>query len=394
MRKRKFVRLGFLMTFIIAISCTVTSFATEIDDARNEKNSLEKRKEELDIKIQELEIKKNDAIVYINILDKKLSELTERINNLNIKIEDVEDKLKVKKKELKAAEKEQNNQYEAMKKRIKYIYENGNSEYIEIIMNSKDISDFLNRSEYISKISEYDNSLLEKYKSAKEDVEKKTQELNEKLEELKVLTEEVEFEKSSVEVLVDKKSQQLKEYEEGIGLNSKEAEDIQKEIDAQEELIEKYLEEERKRQEELLKESGGNNIKVSDMGFAWPLPSSGRITSYFGNRNQPTAGASTYHKGIDIGAPTGSHIVASVDGTVVTSSYSSSAGNYLMLSHGGGVYTLYMHCSKLLANAGDTVKQGDVIALVGSTGISTGSHLHFAITIDGTYVDPQSYVSY
>jgi murein DD-endopeptidase MepM/ murein hydrolase activator NlpD len=123
------------------------------------------------------------------------------------------------------------------------------------------------------------------------------------------------------------------------------------------------------------------------------VPSSSRITSSFGNRSQPTAGASTYHKGIDIGAPTGSTIVASKSGSVVIASYSVSAGNYIMLSHGSGIYTVYMHCSQLLVSVGDEVKQGQTIGKVGSTGYSTGSHLHFGISIDGNYVNPQNYVS-
>ena len=104
-------------------------------------------------------------------------------------------------------------------------------------------------------------------------------------------------------------------------------------------------------------------------------------------------GASSNHQGVDIGAPTGSNIIAAASGEVIISTYSYSAGNYIMISHGGGVYTVYMHCSQLLASAGDQVKQGQVIAKVGSTGYSTGSHLHFGIRTGGKYVNPLNYVS-
>ena len=136
-----------------------------------------------------------------------------------------------------------------------------------------------------------------------------------------------------------------------------------------------------------------NTVSIGNIKFIWPCPSSSRITSGFGGRESPTEGASSNHQGIDIGAPTGSNIVAAADGTVTISTYSYSAGNYIMLNHGGGVSTVYMHCSQLLVSAGDTVKQGQVIAKVGSTGYSTGPHLHFGVRLNGSYVNPAKYVS-
>ena len=132
---------------------------------------------------------------------------------------------------------------------------------------------------------------------------------------------------------------------------------------------------------------------MGNISFIWPCPSSSRITSYFGDRESPTEGASSNHKGVDIGAGTGADILAAAGGEVVISTYSYSAGNYIMIDHGGGVSTVYMHCSQLLAQAGDQVSQGQVIAKVGSTGYSTGPHLHFGIRSDGTYVNPLSHVS-
>ena len=128
-------------------------------------------------------------------------------------------------------------------------------------------------------------------------------------------------------------------------------------------------------------------------GFIWPCPSYTRISSYFGPRQQPTAGASTDHKGIDLAAPYGAAILASAAGTVTTSTYSSSAGNYIVIAHGNGMSTVYMHCSSLLVSVGQTVQQGQTIAKVGSTGYSTGNHLHFGVIKNGTYVNPLNYIS-
>ena len=154
----------------------------------------------------------------------------------------------------------------------------------------------------------------------------------------------------------------------------------------------------RRREEEARKQAQaqGQTYETADLGnisFIWPCPSSSRITSSFGDRESPTEGASSNHKGVDIGASTGSDILAAAGGQVVISTYSYSAGNYIMIDHGGGVSTVYMHCSELLAQAGDEVSQGQVIARVGSTGYSTGPHLHFGIRSGGSYVNPLSYVS-
>ena len=152
----------------------------------------------------------------------------------------------------------------------------------------------------------------------------------------------------------------------------------------------KQIEDAIKKEEQQNKvDANSGNIGVK---FIWPIPDSTRITSRFGPRKAPVAGASNYHKGVDVGAPKGTPIIAAAGGTVVISTYHYSAGNYVMINHGNGVYTVYMHASKLLVEVGDKVKQGEKIALVGTTGYSTGNHLHFGVRINGTYYDPLNYV--
>ena len=126
--------------------------------------------------------------------------------------------------------------------------------------------------------------------------------------------------------------------------------------------------------------------------FTWPCPSSTRVTSDYGPRSSPTGGASSNHKGIDIGAAGGATIVAAAAGVVKSANYSSAAGNYVMIDHGGGLYTVYMHCSSLAVSVGQSVTAGQTIAYVGSTGISTGNHLHFGVSLNGSYVSPWSYL--
>lgn len=133
-----------------------------------------------------------------------------------------------------------------------------------------------------------------------------------------------------------------------------------------------------------------NSYDINNM--IWPLPSDHTIYTYYGYRTPPTAGASTFHKGLDIGGPYGANIVTALSGTVTKTSYNSTSGYYVEVSHGNGVVTRYLHCSKILVSVGQTVMQGDTIALVGSTGVSTGPHLHFSVVINGNNVDPYPYL--
>lgn len=139
--------------------------------------------------------------------------------------------------------------------------------------------------------------------------------------------------------------------------------------------------------------SSGEENNSSKEDYLWPCPDSSRITSKFGYRKAPTAGASTYHMGIDIGAPTGTNIVATKSGVVTSVYVSRASGNSIVVYHGDGVFTYYFHCSAILVESGQNVAQGEVIGLVGSTGYSTGPHLDFRININGEYKDPLKYVS-
>ena len=206
---------------------------------------------------------------------------------------------------------------------------------------------------------------------------------------------------------IDTAQGQVDQYNADLSAQENKIKQIEAEIKRKEEEESKKAEAARKAEEEARKKAEAEGKKVSatdkavsynvaslgNISFKWPCPSSGRITSGFGGRKSPTKGASSNHQGIDISASTGASIVAAADGTVVIATYSYSAGNYIMIDHGGGVSTVYMHCSQLLASQGQKVKKGQTIARVGSTGYSTGSHLHFGVRSGGSYVNPSKYVS-
>lgn len=389
---RKFPKVVACITMLCVLTGTFafSSYADDLSDAEQERNNLEERKREVEEEIAALEAEKEDVIEYIEKLDTKLNEITAEVDALNTRVEEATTELENTRQELANAKNDEENQYVTMKKRIQYMYENGNTDYVEILLHADSITELLNRTEYISKISEYDNNLFQRYKESKNLVIKKEEQVENKLEKLNILKEELKTEQDAIATLLSNKEVELTKYDQTIVESEKMATEYAKAITEQEEKIDKMIEEERRKAEENGYETFGN---VLSNGYIWPLTVKGRITSTFGRRKAPTKGASTYHKGLDIAAPMGTSILASADGRVTTASYQSAAGNFVMISHGNGMYTAYMHASKLNVKVGEQVKQGDVIAYVGSTGVSTGPHLHFGVIKDGKYVDPQLYVS-
>ncbi|MCI8949294.1 MAG: peptidoglycan DD-metalloendopeptidase family protein [Lachnospiraceae bacterium] len=377
----------------------------EIDAAKKEASALEEEKKKTEQILSGLEGQKHDVAEYIRQLDVNLEELEKEQEVLNGQIQLKEEEIAATQIQLEEAKQTEEKQYASMKLRIKYMYEKGDTSFLDLLIESKDFAQLLNRAEYISKISEYDRKQLDVYQATKQAIAQQEEVLENERQELMAFQASVQAKQASVELLLQAKQEELVRYEGKIASAQDQIAEYQKNIAAQEEKI-RQLEEEIKRKEEEARrreeeerkkaQAQGNSYTTADLGnikFIWPCPSSARITSGFGNRTSPMEGASANHQGIDIGASTGSSIVAAAKGVVSIAAYSYSAGNYVMISHGGGIFTVYMHCSKLDVSAGQTVEQGQVIGAVGSTGFSTGPHLHFGIRSGGVYVNPSFYVS-
>ena len=370
----------------------------DIDSAKDQISSLEEEKKKTEETIKNLEGLKADTESYVRQLDSDLERLDKELTALSGQITDKEAEIKETKRQLEEAKETEREQYDSMKLRIKYMYEKGDTSYLDLLMESGSLSEMLNRAEYIQKISSYDRKQLTRYGEIKDGIAESEKKLEAEHTDLVALKDKTEAKQSSVERLVSEKTQELQKYQNQISANEAQLASYQADIKAQEDRI-RQIEAELKRQEEEEKkkaEAQGQTYKpvsIGNINFVWPCPSSSRITSAFGSRTSPTEGASSNHQGIDIGAASGSDIIAAADGTVTISTYSYSAGNYIMLNHGGGVSTVYMHCSRLAVSAGKQVTKGQVIGYVGSTGISTGAHLHFGVTKNGSYVNPLNYIS-
>ncbi len=388
----------FRQALIIATAVTLAITNQGITSAQNKKKDLEKEKKKTESMISELSKLKSDIGAYVKKLDEDIDSVTAEILELGEEITQKEEEISVKEQEIEEIQKRSDKQYEDMKLRIKYMYERSDTTFLDMMMNSKSLPELLNRTEYIEKISHYDRTQLDEYEKTQQELNEKKEELENAADELKTAKEIAEDKKSSIEKLQADKKSEMQKYESQIGVAEVQLEEYEREIKKQEDTIKAIEAEIKRREEEARKaaEAAGKTYQTVDLGnihFIWPCPASSRITSYFGAREQPVAGASTNHQGIDIGVASGSAIKAAADGEVTIATYSPSAGNYVMISHGGSVSTVYMHCSQLLVSPGQQVKQGETIAKSGSTGYSSGPHLHFGIRSNGAYVNPLKYVS-
>ena len=396
---RKYLKHGLAVTMILLMVCVAVPYvyATEGDQSKldeleeqrqntiDEINGLKDSIDDVQKEIDSLKAEKTTIQSYINQLDKQMNTLASEIagfeNKIEAKITDIEET----KVELENAKIACDEQYDAMKKRIQFIYENPSGSLIEVLLASESMAEFLNRADNVGFMSEYDDQMMEKLITTKEEIALKEETLEAELEELEMMQAELESQKKKVNNSINAKKGELSAKTNEIGDAADAQDDYEKQLEEQEKLLSEI-------EDQIARAANPDVFEGSATGFIWPCPAYTRISSYFGPRPQPVPGASTNHKGVDLAAPYGANILASAAGVVTTSKYSASAGNYVVIAHGNGISTVYMHASSLLVSVGDVVEQGQVIAKVGSTGYSSGNHLHFGVIKNGSYVDPMGYI--
>ena len=414
MRKSKV--LSFVLVAALAVTAIpINAFGT-VSDEKNKLSDLQNQKQQAQDENNKLQKSKSDAQEY-----KKLTNLATEMYKTNQKLSKTEGKISKTQKELDNAQVSINEQYEDMKLRIKYMYENGDTQMIDLIFNSKSITDFLNKAEYITELSQYDRDMLNKMKKTKEKIASAKSTLVTEKKNLQTIQAQQKSDQTKLTNLSASKQQELKNYEDLIAHNEATSDELEAEISAQEKRVASAEEKsknqaaaEQARREAAAKKqqaassnsstsntssntesnttdtsnsgNSGSSGTVSGGGFTWPLPGHTTISSGYGYRG------SEFHKGIDIPASAGTTIVAAGSGTVEWANYSTTAGNWIGINHGNGVYSVYMHMSALLVSAGTKVSAGQSIGLVGNTGASQGNHLHFAVRKNGAYVNPWDYL--
>ena len=344
---------------------------------------LEKAEEQLTYVQGEL----SDAVIQIQELDDRIKEYQKQLDEVNANYQELQEKVKKSEEELEIARTDYEKKLGLLQDRLVAIYKNGETKYLDVLLNSKSIIDFVSKYYVVQKIVEYDSKAIEELNQKKQEVEKINNQLEEDKAKMKLA--KVEAEKQTV-VLTNTKTVH-ENYKNSLSESEKQ---ITAEIDSY-----------KKQQEELENlirytiDGSTYELKYSGGVMIWPTLESSYITSPYGSRLHPIQGVIKNHDGIDIGGSTGDPIYAAADGIVIYSQFNTGGyGNMVMIDHGLNsdgvkIVTLYAHGDKLLKNVGDTVKQGDIIMEMGSTGNSTGPHVHFEVRENGTHVDPKNYLS-
>lgn len=364
----------------------------QIRQAQGEKDALQNGLSNLQNIKKELETQRSNLKSYVAQLDSSLAQMEQNIQELNVKITEKEGEITVAEGELEAALENEENQKESMVSRIRLVYESGNPQMLDMLLKSISFGAFLNKADYAERVMAYDQKMWQDYKMIREYVELCKQELELEKEILDEAKANVEEEQRNLEALIDQKNKDIRAYETDITNKEKAIKEYEEEIEAQENEIaalETLIAEEKKK---ILANSGV--VLTYDGGtFKFPVASYTRVSDDYGPRIHPTLGVQQFHNGVDLASPKGTAIYAAYDGVVVAAAYSATMGNYVMIDHGSGLFTIYMHASALYVEKDDIVVRGETIAAVGSTGRSTGPHLHFSVRLNGEYQSPWNYIT-
>ena len=381
-----------LAAFVLALAVVTADLSpaaavtwADVNDLKDEAGDLADQRKELESQLDALADDKSEALKRKDLLDQQITNLSGQIRNVEAQISTYETLITQTEAELAEAQEKEEAQYELFCSRVRDMEKRGTVSYWSVLFRATSFTDLLGRLDIINEIMDADQAVIDELKALQEEIETKKTELETSKKESEAAKADLVTKKNDLDVQRTKANQLVQEIES----NESEYQSTLDAIEAEEESIQKKI----VQLSQQLAAQNGSSSSAALGGYIWPV-SSRRITSPFGNRNTGIAGASTNHKGVDIGGVYyTSQVHAAKAGTVIISTYSSSYGNYVVVSHGSGNTTLYAHMSSRSVSVGDYVNQGDVLGITGSTGISSGPHLHFEITENGTRVNPLNYLT-
>lgn len=379
--------LQYFCTFVFAENSITNQVTNEVtneqtEELENQKQDVENKIKDTNIKLEYVQDELSATMLNVQEIEDKVLAYEKDITELGNKMDNLQTSIEESTQKLQIATQNYEEKKQILINRLVAMYEAGDVVYLDVLLNSKDITDFISRYYVIEEITDYDTYLIRQVEQEKNDIENTKQKL--------------ENEQSEVQVLKAKSEQTT------IVLNNMKTlqQSYIKKLSAGEKKLQEQITAYKKEQAEIeakiyaITNSIDGEIQYTGGEMLWPVAISGTvITSNFGIREHPIQGVIKEHTGIDIGnAPTGTPVVAASDGIVSYAGWLGGYGNCVMINHGNGIVTLYGHGNKVLTSVGTEVKQGDLIMEVGSTGNSTGPHLHFEVRENGNCVNPLKYV--
>lgn len=367
-----------------AMAAKVTQ--ADIDALKGDASDLDKKQKEIQSKLSDLKDDKAAAVEKKSLLDDQIANTNARISNTESQISDYNALISQAEAELADAQQREEAQYDLFCKRVREMEERGTVSYWSVLFKATSFSNLLGRLDFINEVMDYDRQVIEDLQTLQAEIEEKKTGLEVSRAELVTAKAELESQKKQLAAQREEANKLVKEIDD----NAAEYQATLDALEAEERRIEQQVKQLQKQLEEQMA-AEGKNYNTNPGGYIWPVDSR-YITSTVGGRNSPGGVGSTNHKGTDIGrVGYTSPVYAAKAGTVIVATRSSSYGNYVVISHGTGNTTLYAHMSSIKVSVGTYVQQGQTIGITGSTGHSTGPHLHFEVVENGVRVNPLSH---
>ncbi|MGO1581252.1 MAG: murein hydrolase activator EnvC family protein [Peptoniphilaceae bacterium] len=405
MNKYKFSTMIIALSLIVPNAVNASSIKLEKQKELKiqEKNKINQVLKENKTKLKSVEKNVDSVNAEILELDRKMNSLNNNIAGIQKDIDSLNIEISKNQENLDRAEKSLAEKEELFAERAKAIYMNGNVSYLEVILNSRNMESLIRNTEFVTNIAQTDNDLIDDINEEVKTIEKNKEALEENKNKLSVAAAKLQSEKAQYETINLEKKSYMEKLENDLEAYEKEytrAQESWSNLDSEIVRLQKEISDAKAKEAKLrdIRAKSSRSVSVNigtsnrnGASLAWPLPGHYSISSPYGSRFHPILKTYRFHSGIDIPAPSGTPITCVKSGTVIMATAMSGYGNVVMVDHGDKV-TVYAHCSSLNAGVGQSVSKGDVIAFVGSTGLSTGPHLHFEVRIDGKTVDPTNYV--
>ena len=354
---------------------------------QEQQNQVKENLNNANIQLQYVENELTSSLIQVQKLQDRIDQYQAKLDEVNEKYQKLQNQVEEHQKKLDTIQESYNRKNEALKQRLVAFYKSGSINFLDVLMDSNNIIDFVSRYYLIKKMTEYDAKSMEEIEKQKQEIEKVTNELKESKANMKLTKADAEQQTvvlTNTKIILENQISSLTESEQSL----KSQIDIYKK---QQEELENLIQYAIRSSTYELRYSGGIMV--------WPTLTTSYITSQYGSRLHPIQGIIKNHAGIDIGGSTGNPVYAAADGVIIYSQYNTGGyGNLVMIDHGTNsegvkIVTLYGHGNKLLRNVGESVKQGELIMEMGSTGNSTGPHVHFEVRENGVAVDPKKYLS-